>query len=176
VPRLRRVSSDDVLDRAREDVAVVGKTRREWPVDAAQRTRTHEKQLKQNSSSNNTTGAAVAGGARHRTRQATAHTQQQEQQDEHKELEKQDVQEEQGRTGRANHSIDIPLQRGVWCSPSCSCSAVISVASLTRQPCLRSTTHDRVEELSETRQCADKTCHMYRGQQCSNHQQHTIAV
>jgi hypothetical protein len=40
VPRLRRVSSDDVLDRAREDVAVVGKTRREGPVDAAQRTRT----------------------------------------------------------------------------------------------------------------------------------------
>jgi ribosomal protein L12E/L44/L45/RPP1/RPP2 len=71
VPSLRRVSSDDV--------------------------HAHEKQLKQNSLSNITTRAAVAGGARHRTRQATAHTQQQEQQqeqqDEHKELEKQEVQE-----------------------------------------------------------------------------------
>ena len=53
------------------------------------------------------------------------------------------------------------------CSPCCSCTAVISVISLTHR-------HDRVEELSETRQCADKTCHIHRGQQCSNHQQHTI--
>ncbi len=148
MPRLRRVSSDDVY--------------------------AHEKQLKQNSLSNNT------ACARHRTRQATAHTQQQEQQqeqqDEHKELEKQDVQEEQGRTGRADHSTGIPLQRGVrcGCSHCCSCSAVSSVTSLTRQPCLRSTTHDRVAELSETRQCAEKTCHTHRRWQCSSHQQQTI--
>ncbi len=111
----------------------------------------------------------MAGGARHRTRQATAHTQQQEQQqeqqDEHKELEKQEVQElkEQDTTPYRCSAVCVICR----CSRCCSCTAVICVASLTHR-------HDRVEELSETRQCADKTCHIHRGQQCSNHQQHTI--